>query len=53
MKNTLKVAFLTSITTAALVYVMLEWRPLQSPQSAAPQISWAASSSISGQNLRQ
>jgi putative serine protease PepD len=44
MKNTLKVAFLTSITTAALVYVMLEWRPLQNPQSRPPDVSWAASS---------
>src|SRR5712671_2502634 len=43
MKNLLKVAFLTSITTAALVYVLLEWRPLGAIQHS-PLVSWASSS---------
>lgn len=42
MKTLLKVAILTSVTTAALVYVLLEWRPLGDTQRA-PLVSWAAS----------
>ena len=36
MKSTLSVAFLTSIITAALVYVVLEWRPLPPTPAAGP-----------------
>ena len=43
MKNLIKVAFLSSITTAALVYVILEWQPLRSDFSQPPQISLASS----------
>jgi putative serine protease PepD len=43
MKNLVKVAFLSSIITAALVYVILEWRPLQSDMSRPPEVSWASS----------
>ncbi len=43
MKNMIKVAFLSSITTAALVYVILEWQPLRSDFSQPPQISLASS----------
>jgi len=41
MNTPIKVAFLTSLTTAALVYVILEWRPLRTEGSRAPGISWA------------
>jgi S1-C subfamily serine protease len=41
MKNPIKVAFLTSLTTAAIVYVLLEWRPLRSAGARAPEVSWA------------
>jgi S1-C subfamily serine protease len=41
MKNLVKVAFLTSITTAAIVYVLLEWRPLRSAVARAPEVAWA------------
>jgi S1-C subfamily serine protease len=44
MRNLIKVAFLTSITTAGLVYVILEWRPLRSETSRPPEVSWASSS---------
>jgi S1-C subfamily serine protease len=43
MKNVIKVALLTSIITAAMVYVILEWRPLQPENSQTPDVSWAAS----------
>jgi S1-C subfamily serine protease len=43
MKNLFKVAFLTSITTAGLVYVILEWKPLRSELSRPPEVSWASS----------
>jgi putative serine protease PepD len=42
MKSLIKVAILSSITTAALVFVLLEWRPLGDIQRS-PLISWAAS----------
>jgi putative serine protease PepD len=42
MRNVIKAAFLSSIITAALVYVMLEWRPLRS-ERPAPEVSWASS----------
>jgi putative serine protease PepD len=42
MKNVIKVAFLSSLTTAALVYVLLEWRPLQDERPRPPEVSWAA-----------
>ena len=45
MKNLIKVAFLSSIITAAMVYVMLEWRPLRSDLSRPPDSSWAFSTS--------
>ncbi len=47
MKNIIKVAFLSSIITAAMVYVVLEWRPLRSETSRAPEVSFAAPSSLS------
>jgi S1-C subfamily serine protease len=44
MKTLVKVAVLTSIITAALVYVVLEWKPLQSePNGNPPDVSWASS----------
>src|SRR5207249_1913174 len=43
MKNLIKVAFLSSIITAAIVYVLLEWRPLRSELSRPPDVSWASS----------
>ncbi|HZI51117.1 MAG TPA: trypsin-like peptidase domain-containing protein [Terriglobia bacterium] len=41
MKTSIKVAFLSSLTTAALVYVILEWRPLRTEGSRAPGVTWA------------
>jgi hypothetical protein len=46
MKSLIKVAILTSVTTAALVYVLLEWRPLGDIRSS-PLVTWASSSSSS------
>jgi S1-C subfamily serine protease len=43
MKNVVKVAFLSSILTAAMVYVVLEWKPLRSDLSRPPEVSWASS----------
>src|SRR3954451_8117904 len=43
MKNLVKVAFLSSIITAAMVYVLLDWRPLRSDFSRPPEVSWASS----------
>jgi S1-C subfamily serine protease len=43
MKNLIKVAFLSSITTAALVYVILEWQPLRPDFSRPPGVSLASS----------
>jgi S1-C subfamily serine protease len=43
MKNLIKVAFLSSIITTALVYIILEWRPLRSDLSRPPDLSWASS----------
>src|SRR5688572_12211718 len=43
MKNITKVAVLTSIITAALVYVVLEWKPLRPDASRPPAVSWASS----------
>src|SRR5437899_7855658 len=43
MKNLIKVAFLSSVITAAMVYVMLEWKPLRSEFSRPPDVSWASS----------
>jgi len=43
MKNLLKVAFLSSIITAAMVYVILEWKPLRPETSRPPDVSWASS----------
>lgn len=42
MNKIAKVAFLSSVTTAALVYVLLEWRPLQATGTRPPEVSWAA-----------
>jgi hypothetical protein len=41
MSTSIKVAFLTSLTTAALVYVILEWRPLRTEGARTPEVSWA------------
>ena len=39
MRNLIKVGILSSIITAALVYVLLEWKPLQSePGASAPEV---------------
>src|ERR1700751_3424124 len=43
MKTLIKVAFLSSIITAAMVYVILEWKPLRSDFSQPPDVSWASS----------
>jgi S1-C subfamily serine protease len=43
MKNVIKIAFLTSVITAALVYVVLEWRPLRPASSEPPEVSLASS----------
>src|SRR2546422_7035579 len=49
MKNLIKVALLSSIITAAMVYVILEWRPLRSDMTRPPDSSWAFSTSpVSG-----
>jgi S1-C subfamily serine protease len=45
MKNLIKVAFLSSIITAAMVYVILEWRPLRAELSRPPEVSWASPAS--------
>ena len=50
MKSTLRIAFLTSIITAAIVYVVLEWRPFEptpvarpvETQPPAPDVTFAA-----------
>src|SRR5206468_4898651 len=42
MKELIKVAFLGSVITAAMVYVVLEWRPLRSEASRPPGVSWAS-----------
>ena len=47
MKNIIKVALLTSIITAAMVYVILEWRPLRPESSESPDVSWASSTRTS------
>src|SRR5262245_45437263 len=47
MKNLMKVAFFSSIITAAMVYVILEWRPLRSDLSRSPDVSWASSPTLS------
>ena len=41
MNTLIKVALLSSLTTAALVYVVLEWRPLRTEGSRAPAVSLA------------
>jgi putative serine protease PepD len=46
MKSLIKVAILSSVTTAALIYVLLEWRPLGDLRSS-PLVTWASSSSSS------
>src|SRR5689334_5749826 len=43
MRNVIKAAFLSSIITAALVYVLLEWKPLRPDTSRPPDVSWASS----------
>jgi putative serine protease PepD len=47
MKNLIKIALLTSIITAAMVYVILEWRPLRPEGPEAPEVSWASSTRTS------
>jgi S1-C subfamily serine protease len=47
MRNLIKVAFLSSVITAAMVYVILEWRPLRSDLSRPPETSWAAPTPVS------
>ena len=42
MKNLIKVAFLSSVITAAMVYVILEWKPLRSDFLQPPEVSWAS-----------
>jgi putative serine protease PepD len=43
MRNLIKVAFLSSVITAAMVYVILEWKPLRSELSRPPDVSLASS----------
>src|SRR5438093_162889 len=40
MKNAIKVAFLSSVITAAIVYVMLGWGPPQPEAAPATGVSW-------------
>src|SRR4029079_6246107 len=47
MRNLIKVAFLSSIITAAMVYVILEWKPLRSEMSRPPEVSFASPTSVS------
>src|SRR5207249_3523540 len=42
MKNFIKVAFLSSVITAAMVYVMLGWRPPQTEPVHVPGVSWTS-----------
>src|SRR5947208_6171372 len=42
MKNLIKVALVRSLITAAVVYVILEWKPLRSEFSRPPEVSWAS-----------
>jgi putative serine protease PepD len=50
MKNIVKIAILSSIITAAVVYVMLEWRPLQQAEEPEPPgVSWASSTASPAQ----
>jgi putative serine protease PepD len=42
MNNVVKVAFLSSVITAALVYVLLEWQPLRPESSRPPEVSQAS-----------
>jgi S1-C subfamily serine protease len=44
MKSLIKVAILTSVTTAAVIYVLLAWRPFGDIRNS-PLVSWASSSS--------
>lgn len=46
MKSLVKVAILTSVTTTALIYVLLEWRPLGDIRNS-PLVTRASSSSSS------
>jgi S1-C subfamily serine protease len=46
MRNLIKVAFLSSIITAALVYVVLDWRPLRSDFTRPPDVSLASSPTL-------
>src|SRR5262245_18277392 len=47
MRNLFKVAFLSSIITAALVYVIVDWKPLRSELSRPPEVSFASPTSVS------
>src|SRR5438067_7489428 len=51
MKNLIKIALLTSIITAAMVYVILEWRPLRPEASQTPDVSWASSTRTSARGV--
>src|SRR4051794_25100108 len=42
MKNLIKIALLSSVITAAMVYVILEWRPLRPEGSQEPDVSLAS-----------
>jgi S1-C subfamily serine protease len=48
MRNVIKAAFLSSIITAAMVYVILEWKPLRPEASRPPEVSWASPSATPG-----
>src|SRR5215831_11319872 len=45
MKNLVKVAFLSSIITAAMVYVILEWKPFRGEFTRPPEVSLASPTS--------
>ena len=50
MKSLIKVAILSSIITAAAVYVVMEWKPLKSEPGPTPEVSLASSTtSVTGQ----
>jgi len=47
MKNLIKVAVLSSVSTAALIYVLLAWKPLGDIQHS-PLVNWTSSPSSTG-----
>src|SRR4030095_3275171 len=52
MKSLVKVAILSSLTTAAVIYVLLAWKPLGEIRHA-PVISWASSTASTAEPVAQ